>query len=44
MERFCSNSRRNDFRDYRRAIKKFEDHLSTVRDSIVGGVWNQAFK
>lgn len=44
MERFCCTSSRNDFVDYRRAIRKFEGHLSTVRESIVGGSWNQDFK
>ncbi|CAM9350105.1 unnamed protein product, partial [Laminaria digitata] len=43
MEKFVNC--RHKFRPYRRAIKKFEDHICTVRESIAGGgSWNQEFK
>lgn len=45
MEKFCANPKRHQFAVYRRAIKKFEDHICTVRESIAGGgSWNQEFK
>ena len=43
MEKFVKC--RHKFRSYRRATKKFEDHICTVRESIAGGgSWNQEFK
>lgn len=43
MEKFASNRRKYGL--YRRAVKKFEDRICTVRESIAGGgSWNQDFK
>ncbi|CAM9510991.1 unnamed protein product [Scytosiphon promiscuus] len=42
MEKF--DSKRHTFPDYRKAIKKFEGHVCTIRESIAaGGSWNQEF-
>lgn len=43
MERFDAS--RHEYPHYVRAIKKFEDRVCTIRESIAaGGSWNQEFK
>lgn len=42
MDQF--DRKRSKFLEYRKAVKKIEDHICTVRESIMGGNWNQEFK
>lgn len=42
MEHFVRKPHK--FARYHKAIKKFEDHICTIRESIMGGNWNQKFK
>lgn len=43
MDQF--DRKRYKFSEYRKAVKKIEDHICTVRESVTGGGnWNQEFR
>lgn len=44
MEQFDQNQFRAGNAKYAKAAKKMEGHICTVRESIMGGNWNQEFK